>query len=284
MGGIPQFFGAWRFDPFIAANLIAVLAWYLWAVSRVNRTGRRWPWWQTFCFATGIALLAAITLGPMGAWSHTFFWVHMTGHLVVMMVAAPLLVLGGPVTLTFRASSSHTRRRWILPMLRSRAVRILTDPVLTWVLFAVTLLATHFTPFYEWALANHDAAMFVEQPLFLIVALLYYFPLLGTNLQPRRPSAAIRLASLASMMIPEAIVGAVIYFAPAPLYPTFAQGRPFGPSPLEDQQLAGALMWALVMVVDAFWMMIVAAEWYASEEKRAKRVDAEISAEQAALQ
>jgi cytochrome c oxidase assembly factor CtaG len=154
--------------------------------------------------------LAIAYLGPLAAWSHTFFWAHMSQHLIVMMAAAPLLVLGNPITLWFRASSGATRRRIVLPLLRSRGVRWLLNPYFTWALFALVLLGTHFSPFYEWALRNHDADTFIEQPLYLVVALLYYVPLIGANLQPRRPSPAFRLVSLAAMMVPEAIVGAVL--------------------------------------------------------------------------
>lgn len=279
-----RFLGVWSLDPFIAVNLIAAAGWYLWAVRRVGRPSPSAPWpvGQRLCFLAGILLLALVYLGPMAFWTHTFFWVHMSQHLVVMMAAAPLLILGSPITLAFRASSPGTRRRWVVPILRSRAVRLLTNPILTWLLFATALIGTHFTPFYEWALTNHDADAFIEQPLFLVAALLYYLPLIGGNLQPRRPTHARRLISLALMMIPEALVGAVIYFAPVPLYPSFDTTRPFGLDVLPDQQLSGALMWALVMVVDSFWMMYVAAEWFASEERRGRRVDAEIAAETAA--
>ena len=277
-------FFVWDFNLFIALNLAGAAAWYSWAVHRVRQrdSRSRWPAAYSACFYSGVVLLAIAYLGPLAAWSHTFFWVHMTQHLLVMMAAAPLLVLGSPVTLAFRASNGSTRRTLIVPILRSRAVRILTNPALTWALFASVLLGTHFTGFYDWALTNHDAGMFIEQPLFLITALLYYFPILGSNLQADRPSPAIRLISMSLMMIPEAIVGAVIYFSSVVLYPSFAKERPFGLDPLEDQQLAGALMWALVMIVDAAWMMVVAAEWFTSEERRGRRVDAMISAEEEA--
>ena len=273
-GAIASFLSAWTFDAFIAVNLALATAGYLAAVNRIAVT---WPRRHTACFLTGIVVLAVVYLGPLPAWSHTFFWVHMTQHLLVMMVAAPLIVLGSPVTLAFLASSGQTRRRWFVPILRSRTVRILVNPIVTWVLFAAVLMGAHFTGFYNWALSNHDADTFVEQPLFLVVALLYYFPLIGTNLQPRRPTHAQRLLSLALMMIPEAITGAVIYFASVVLYPAFDQPRPFGLDAFPDQQLAGGLMWALVMVVDSFWMMVAAAQWYADEERRSHHVDAEIA-------
>ena len=202
----------------------------------------------------------------------------MTQHLVVTMAAAPLLVLGAPITLAFRASGPRNRRA-IVRVLRGRVVRVMTNPILTWLLFAGVLIGAHFTAFYNWALTNHGASVLVEQPMFLIVAMLYYLPLIGTNLLPHRPTHAVRLISLGLMMIPEALIGAVIYFSPVVLYPAFDVERPFGLAALPDQQLSGALMWALVMVVDAFWMMWVAAEWFTSEERRGRRISAELAAE-----
>ena len=100
-----DFLGAWHFDLFVAANIALAAALYLMAIPRANAragTGNsavmhgRWPAWTTACYLTGLALIAAMYLGPMAAWSHTFFWVHMTQHLVITMAAAPLLVLGAP--------------------------------------------------------------------------------------------------------------------------------------------------------------------------------------------
>ncbi len=283
---VGQFLAAWHFDTFVAVNLVAAAMAYLVGVGRVQRSVRtrrsglldgRWPGWATACFLVGLGLLAAVYLGPMGAWTHTFFWVHMTQHLVVTMAAAPLLVIGAPITLAYRACGPRGRRA-LVRVLRAPWVRVATNPILTWLLFAGTLLATHFTPFYNWSLTNHGAMVLIEQPLFLIVAVLYYLPIVGGNLLPHRPTHGQRLASLALMMIPEAVIGAVIYFSPVVLYPAYDTVRPFGLAALPDQQMAGALMWAIVMVVDAFWMMSVAAEWFSSEERRGQRENAALEA------
>ena len=277
---VSQFLSAWAFNVCIAANLIAATVAYLMGVHRVNRVQRarsaRWSRWKSICFLAGIAALALVYLGPIDAWAHTFFWAHMTQHLVVTMAAAPLLVLGDPITLAFRASGPVNRRR-IVRILRTRTVHFLTDPIVTWILFAAMLLSFHFTGFYDWVLANHGAMVLIEQPAFLIVAFLYYLPLIGANLLPRRPTHAQRLISLALMMIPEATIGAVIYFSPVVLYDGYDIARPFGLEALPDQQLSGAMMWGLVMVIDSFWMMWVAADWFSSEERRARREDAEIN-------
>jgi cytochrome c oxidase assembly factor CtaG len=274
-----QFLSTAQFDLFVTVNLVLATCAYVMGIRRVRRThGWRWPRWQTTCFLSGILLLALAYLGPMAAWEHTFFWVHMTQHLIVMMAAAPLIVLGAPVSLVFYAGGAAHRRR-TARVLRSRAVRVMTNPVVTWLLFAGVLIGAHFTPFYDWALSNHGVMVMVEQPMFLVAALLYYLPLIGTNLLPKRPSHGLRLLSLALMMIPEATIGAVVYFSPVILYASYDTVRPFGLDARHDQQLAGALMWGLVMVVDSFWMMWVAADWWSSEERRGRREDALIAAE-----
>ena len=276
------FFGVWQFDLLVATNLIVAVLMYAIAVRRVNAAAPsskrhvlygRWPRWATTCFMTGLALIGLMYLGPMAAWSHTFFWVHMTQHLVITMAVAPLLVIGAPITLAFRASNAKNRQR-IVRALRSKPVRVLTNPILTWLLFAGALVGAHFSPFYDWVLTNHGAMVAIEQPLFLVVAVLYYLPLIGANLLPDRPAHSTRLISLGLMMIPEATIGAAIYFSPVVLYDGFDTLRPFGLAALPDQQLSGALMWGLVMTIDAFWMMWVAADWFGSEERRARQEDA----------
>ena len=186
-GVLGLFLSRWSLDLFVLANLVLAGALYVWGVRHRSDPRLAWPARRTWCFLIGLALLATAYLGPLAAWSHTFFWAHMSQHLIVMMAAAPLLVLGDPLTLWFRASSGPARRAIVIPVLRSRAVAVLLNPYVTWALFAVVLLGTHFTPFYEWALRNHDADTFVEQPLYLAVAVLYYLPLIGGNLQPPPP-------------------------------------------------------------------------------------------------
>lgn len=272
----------WNFNLFFLTNLIAAAVWYAWAAHRVGKLdpASRWPLLRTTSFFTGWFLLAIVWIGPIGAFTQVFFWAHMTQHITIMMVAAPLLVMGGPVTLAFRAASPQTRRTLIIPVLRSRVVWWLTNPYLTWLIFAGVLLGTHLTPFYNITLRHDAAHVFIEQPLYLIAALLYYYPLLGGNLTPQRPTPIQRVVSLALMMIPEIILGFIIYASPVVLYEAYATvERPFGLDPLSDQQLAGGMMWALGMVIDTIWISLAVGEWFTSEERRTRRVDAEIAAE-----
>ena len=267
----------WAFDPFIAVNLLLVSVAYGWAW-RAARAKAGWSTWAGISFYAAITVLWVSYLGPFAAWSHTFFVAHMCQHLLVMMVAAPLLVLSNPVTLAFVSLGGSGRRR-MAAILRGRAVQVLTNPWLTWIAFAVVLTGTHFTNFYNLALTNHDLDTYVQQPLYLIAAVLFYFPLIGSNLQPRRPTHAVRLMSLGLMMVPEAVTGAVLYFAPHVLYPYYNTIRSFGPDPITDQRLAGAIMWAMAMIIDSGWMMLAAVEWFADEERKSRRQDAQLRQE-----
>jgi cytochrome c oxidase assembly factor CtaG len=276
------FLGTWTAAPVPAVGLLGSAALYLWGVRRLGSTGRSssgarvWPRRATASFLTGLALVWLVVLGPFGAFDDTFFWAHMVQHVVLMMLAAPLLLLGSPVLLALRVASRQRRHDLLVPVLRSRVVVTLTHPVVSWLLFAAVLVGTHFSPFFEYALRHPLVHDFVEHPLYLGVALLFYYPLLPGNPSPQRLAPAWRALSLFLMMIPETMTGFFIYASNYLLYPFYGVvQRPFGPAPLADQQLAGALMWSGSMLIDSVWVTVAVLEWLKSEERRAHRLDVE---------
>lgn len=261
----------WTLDLFTLGNLALAAGLYAWGVARLRRRALAWSPWRSLSFALGLALLALSYLGPFETLSHAYFWAHMAQHLTVMMLAAPFLVLSCPVALAVMATTGSSRRL-LISALRSRVGLFLVNPVFTWALFAGTLIISHTTPAMEWVLGDHDAMAFVSRPLYLVAALLFYYPLIGNDMCARRPKPAYRVLSLGLMMIPETMLGAVIFLSPVTLYPTYvATAAALGYDPRFDQNLAGALMWALTMVIDSFWMMLAAVEWWRSEERRTER-------------
>lgn len=257
----------WTVDLFVTTNLILVTALYLIGVRVLANRGLTWSAWRTVSFLLAMALLALAYLGPFETLAHTFFWAHMGQHLIVMMLAAPFIVLSCPVALTVLATSGRTRAA-IIRGLRSSIGLVLVNPVVTWVLFVTVLIGSHITPVMEWVLGDHDAMAYVERPLYLVAALLFYYPLIGNDMCARRPKPAYRLLSLGLMMIPETALGAIIFLAPVTLYPSYVVATTAaGGDPLVDQQLAGALMWAITMVIDSIWMMVAAVEWWRAEER-----------------
>lgn len=261
----------WTLDLFLLGNLCIALGLYLWGVLRLRRRDIAWSSWRLLAFLVGLGSLAFAYLGPFETMSHVLFWPHMAQHLIVMMIAAPFLVLSSPVALTILASGGSTRRA-LVRALRSRVGLFLVNPVFTWLLFATVLVSTHFTPVMEWVLRDHDAMAFVIRPLYLVSALLFYYPLVGDDMCARRPRPVVRVASLGLMMIPETMLGAVIFLSPVTLYPSYvASAAAIGVDPAFDQRLAGALMWAITMVLDSLWMMLAAVEWWRSEERHTAR-------------
>lgn len=263
----------WTLDLFVMANLAAAAS--LYAAGRLALRRRNVPWsdWHTLSFGIGLALLAFAYLGPFETLAHTFFWAHMSQHLIVMMLAAPFIVLSNPVALAVLATSGAPRAA-IVRALRSRVGLFLVNPVFTWAFFATVLIGSHLTPVMEWVLRDHDAMAFVERPLYLIAALLFYYPLVGNDMCARRPAPGRRVLSLGLMMVPETMLGAVIFLAPVTLYPSYvAAAQAVGGDALFDQQLAGALMWALTMVLDSFWMMLAAVEWWREDVRRTAMQD-----------
>ena len=129
----------WTVDLFVTANLLLATALYLIGVRVLAAKGLKWSAVRTLSFLLGIALLALAYLGPFETLAHTYFWAHMGQHLIVMMLAAPFIVLSCPVALTVLATNGRTRAA-IIRGLRSQVGLVLVNPIVTWVLFATVLV------------------------------------------------------------------------------------------------------------------------------------------------
>ncbi|HBF27817.1 MAG TPA: hypothetical protein DDW61_08535 [Actinobacteria bacterium] len=227
----------------------------------------------TASFLSAMVALALAYLGPFGAWAHDAFWAHMGQHLLVLMIAGPLIVLSSPVRLAFLNLGPSGRRR-LVAALRSRPMTFLTNPYVGWILFATVLLGSHTQFVMNWALTGHDAMEFVIRPIYLFAALTFYYPLIGCDLIAKRPAPSVRLFSLALMMIPETVLGMVVHFSPVPLYWAYEQSALLhGFDVMADQKFAGAMMWAIAMVLDGMWMMVAAIEWWRDQERETNRLE-----------
>lgn len=273
---------AWTFDPLVVLTVIAIAIGYGLAVRKINEryTEHPWPSHATVMFYLALLLTFVMLQGPPAAFDDTFFSAHMVQHIGLVMLCAPLLLMGEPVLLVLRVASRSQRKRWVVPVLRSRAVQFLAGPVTSWVVLAVVIVGTHVTGFYEVTLEHPALHRFVEHPLFLAAALLYFYPIVPGNVAVRSLSPAARLVSLFAMMVPEAITGFFIYASRYVRYPYYSRVvRPFGPGPLADQQMGGALMWGASMLIGTAWIALAAHGWLRSEERRSHRVDLAVAKE-----
>ena len=274
----------WRFDPVVGSGLVlAGLAWVL-LVARVGRMhpSHPVPVRRTAAFLGGLAAIAFALLSGIERYDTTLFSVHMVQHLLLLLVAAPLLALAAPVTQLLRVASPAWRRR-IVGVLHAGPVAALGHPVVAWVTFTLVMWVSHFSPLFDVALEN-DLVHEAEHAAFLGAGLLFWWPVVGADPARRRLSHPVRALYLLLQMPPSSFLGMLITFANAPLYAHYATlGSPYGIDPLADQQLAGGIMWLAGDVVFIVAILVVVAAWMRHEERDTSAAERRVDAQRAAL-
>ena len=195
----------------------------------------------------------------------------MVQHVILIFLAAPAIVLSAPITLILRVAPPRVRQRWVLPVLDSRAVRVIGHPLVAWVLFTAVMWGTHFSPLFDAALENvwlHD----LEHVLYLVSSVLFWMPIVGRDPSPWRMGYPARLLYLFVQMPLNSFLGVAILYSGSILYPHYATtGRLWGPSPLQDQQAAGAIMWGLGDAGFLVALLLVIAAWMRFDEAATRR-------------
>jgi cytochrome c oxidase assembly factor CtaG len=263
---------AWRFDPPLVAGLVTAGVLYLRGMERVHRPDRRLVN-RAACFLGGLAVLWIALQSPIDSYADVRLSVHMVQHLLLTMVAAPLLVLGAPVTLLLRAATPAFRRRWVLPPLRSRPVRLLTAPVVCWAQFALVLWGSHFSPLYDAAVRNAGIHV-LEHLLYVGSAVLFWSPVVGVDPSPKRLSHPARLLYVFLAMPQASFLGLAMWGASRVLYPSYAAA--LGAAALDDQRLAGTIMGSVGMLFLVTALGLVLLDWLRREEREAARADARL--------
>ena len=282
---LAAFLVGWSFDPTIQIPILVVAAAYLWAVRHVDAAhpANPVPWARTACFLGGLATIEIALQSGIDAYENVLFSDHMVQHILLTMIAAPLLAAGAPITLLLRVARPEARRRWILPVLHSRVVRAISFPVVAWVLFAAVMWGTHFSPLFEASLENplvHD----LEHVLFLSSALLFWWPVVGLDPSPWRMPHPVRALYAGLQMPQNTFLALAILSATAPLYRHYATlDLAWLPDPLADQQAAAAIMWVVGDLTFFVAILLIVRAWMVSEDRATHAADARLDAEESRL-
>ena len=239
----------WTLEPGVVAGLLFGLALYSCGVLRLWRragVGRGVRGWQALLGVSAFLVLGAALISPLEALSGLLFSAHMVQHLLIMIVAAPLLVLGLPVVAGLWALPTGARKAaaqgWLRATALRNAVHTLTHPVLAWTLFVATFWVWHTPGLYEAALRS-NMVHGLEHLTFWAASLLFWW----TLLQPvghRRLGRGAAILYLFAASLQGGALGALITFSPRPWYGAYERTtEALGRSALGDQQLAGLLMW-----------------------------------------
>jgi cytochrome c oxidase assembly factor CtaG len=269
---------SWSFDPSVVAVLVGLGGLYHWGVrlARRRRGRLRISNRRVLFFFGGLAVTYLALQSPIETYSGYLFSVHMVQHLLLTLVAAPLLVLAMPVTLALEAASDANRRRYVLPILRSRPVTLLSHPLVAWTLFTAAMWGSHFTGLFEATLVSSPLHA-LEHTAFLFTAVLFWWPVVGLDPSPARISHPARLLYLFLAMAQSAFLGLAIYSSDHVLYPHYVRAtQALGSSPLADQHLAGVLMWTTGMFMLVPAMAFVLMDWMKRDERDAARMDASL--------
>ena len=257
---------AWNLEPWLVASLLGSALLYARGVAALWRKaglGRGIRWADVARFASGWILLCTALVTPIDALAATSFAIHMVQHELLMVAAAPLLVLGRPLEAwawalpadTVRGLGAATRS----PGLR-RAWRGLTDPVGAWCFHAAALWAWHLPIVFRAALADNGVHI-LQHTTFFASALAFWWAVFG---RASRTADAISLVLVFTTMLHTGALGALLTFAPTPFYAT-GLAIPYGLTALEDQQLGGVVMWVPGGFAYLVAGLAIAARWLREE-------------------
>jgi putative membrane protein len=271
----------WAFTPWVVALLAVSLAAYVvgyWRLQRRGSRGRPGRRVRLALFVGGWLALAAALVSPLDTLGALLFSAHMVQHETMMLVAAPLCVLGRPAAVWLWALPRGARVA-IGPILRSRifgvAWRAIAAPVAAWMLHAAALWVWHAPTLFDAALAS-PALHTLQHASFLVTALLFWWAIFGEG--ARRCDSGRAMFLLFTTMIHTSALGALITLAPTLWYPSYVEPTgALGLDPLRDQQLGGLIMWvpgALAYLLGALaicarWLTGAGAPWLAASDAAA---------------
>lgn len=276
-----QLVGMWSFDPLVQVPLIVAAVGYAFAVRSVNRAhaANPVPRRRVMAYFAGLVVIELALQSPIEHYDTTLFSAHMVQHILLTMIAAPFIAAGAPITLVLRFSRPEFRRRWILPVLHGRAVRILTFPVVAWILFAGVMWGSHFSPLFNAALEDPLVHQ-LEHLAYMSAALLFWWPVVAVDPSPWRMAHPLRVLYTFLQMPQNTFLALALYASSADLYPHYASlQRTWGPSVIADQQLAGALMWVIGDLTFLVAILFVVVSWMRHEDRDTPRTDAQTDPE-----
>jgi len=228
--------------------------------------------WRAASFLIGLFVIWISVASPLAALDHELLTAHMIQHLLLMTFAAPLIWLGAPGKLLLEGLPKRVVQSVIIPLGRCALVRqvgkALAHPAVCWLGATATLVAWHIP--FVFMIALHSAMWHgIEHASFLVTGLLFWWPVIGSwSMGLRKPEWSI-LLYLFFATLPCDILSGFLVFCDRVVYPVYlSSSRPFGLSPLQDQEYAAALMWTCVTVVYLIPGTIIAARLLSPNSSR----------------
>jgi putative membrane protein len=254
----PAVWSSWSFEPGVVVPLILAAGAYGMGLCQLPARFRQEATW----FYSGWLLLVVALVSPVHRLGGWLFSVHMTQHELLMIGAAPLLVLGRPGLVLLRSLPARTARKLANWGERSRltaAWHRLTHPAVAWVVQAFALWSWHIPSWFE-ATLHHEWVHALQHASFLGTALWFWYSVFRG---PRRVADyGWGVLNLFVTAVHSSVLGALITFAPRAWYESYVATAPaWGLTALEDQQLGGLVMWVPAGLVYILAALALLAGW-----------------------
>lgn len=267
---------SWTTDPALLWVILAASLYWLGGrgIPPSRSAARRW---RMAAFLAGLATIVVALASPLDGWADKLQWAHMLQHVLLLLVAPPLLALARPwnrmwrgLPLDLRRGVAHevTQGRWSAGL--RRTARFLGDPVPSWLLFSVTLAVWHI-PFAYDATLSSPVVHAAEHALFFGTGLLFWTRVIDSPPWRSPLADGARAVYLASAMVIGWLLAIVLALSTSPLYAPYAAeaSRPGGITALADQQLAAGVMWVPGSIPFTIAIMFVVYRWL--EPKRSRK-------------
>jgi putative membrane protein len=242
----------WSLDPPLVLTIDLAILYFLGSRRTVTpaRTVREQRW-RSICFYTALVVLAIALASPLERLSQQLFWAHMVQHVLLLVVAPPLIMVARPWVRLWRSVPLSGRRSLARALVKGQraaplrwGARELGRPLPSFVLFSTVLLGWHVPALFD-ATLRSSALHALEHTLFFGTALLFWKQVIHSPPLRTSLSAPGRVGYVIGAMVVSWLLAVVLALAPSPLYPFYAHelSRPGGISELADQQLAAGIMW-----------------------------------------
>jgi putative membrane protein len=283
----------WPIEPWVLLGVEVTAIFYLWGGhrrvallppplrGRVGVGGWNASRWRAVAFWSGLGVILFALDTPLESLARQLFWAHMTQHLLLIMVAAPLLVVAAPWLQIWRGLPLSMRRPLAKTIVKHpalggarKAFSWITAPIGAWIISSGNLWVWHWPAAYDLTLRDH-LVHHVEHGLFLGLGILFWAQVIDQHPFHARLAQFKRVVYVFTATIQAWALAALLAFATAPFYAyALLPSRPGGISALTDQQFGAGIMWVPGSITYSIVFIVCIYLWFRDEDARGRAFSA----------
>lgn len=267
-------------DGFFLGGSLLVAALYLKGAFMLKRRGDNWPIHRSVLFMSALLAINYASSSGFGLYPTFRFSDHMVDHMIIGMIAPIGIVLGAPITLALRTLPSNKSsgefgvRGLLLSLLHSKYAKVISHPISALAIFDGSLFVLYFTPLFGNLMSNHVGHLFMNLH-FILAGALFYHVVIGIDPNPFHPPYIVRIAILLAAMSIHAFFSVALMSTTTLIDGGYylSQGNPFEIDLLSNQQLGGAIGWAMSEIPVLIALVAVFISWMRADKNEAARID-----------